>query len=262
MCSCALCWIESFGTEPRVVRVMALRLFIGSSTEALDVAYAIQANLEREFEVTVWNQGVFTLSKSVLGSLLQALHKSDFGVFVLTPDDITIIRDRAKNTARDNVIFELGLFIGHLGKERAYFVVPSGVESLELPSDLAGITYARYRADREDENFEAALGPACQAIRKASQAVQALVLSSPRPQPKDILDKADALSILETWMGSRTPDANVGVIRFSEVDRELRLPPGTSSRLLEEAARHYGYTVRRRGASTICFDSGYYDDDR
>lgn len=71
---------------------MKPKLFIGSSVESLGIAYAIQENLEFTTEVTVWSQGIFELSKFSLDSLLDAVEVSDFGVFVFSPDDISIIR--------------------------------------------------------------------------------------------------------------------------------------------------------------------------
>jgi predicted nucleotide-binding protein len=59
-----------------------LRVFIGSSVESLEIAYAIQENLEHQAEPTVWPQGVFDLSKSTLGSLSEVLENTDFGIFV------------------------------------------------------------------------------------------------------------------------------------------------------------------------------------
>jgi hypothetical protein len=139
-------------------------LFIGSSSEQSDIALAIQSNLDAVASVTVWSQGAFGLSKSWLDSLLEAFDKSDFGVLVLSPDDALKLRDHAYQVPRDNLVFELGLGIGRIGRERTYFVVPSGVEDLHLPSDLAGIKGATYDPERSD--LEAALGPACFKIRQ------------------------------------------------------------------------------------------------
>ena len=142
-------------------------LFIGSSSESLSVAYAAQVNLDKDAEVTVWTQGIFELSRSVMESLIDRLQRSDFALFVFSPDDITRIRGQEFLTARDNVVFELGLFVGRLGQDRTFVVLPSGVEGFHLPSDLAGLTYATYNPSRTDGNLEAAMGPACNHVRTA-----------------------------------------------------------------------------------------------
>lgn len=150
-------------------------LFIGSSKESLDIAYALQENLQSVAEVTVWDQGIFTLSQPAISSLLKVINNSKFGVFILSPDDVTKIRDKDYPTARDNLIFELGLFIGRLGLERTFFVIPQDAKDMHLPSDLLGLTPAYFDANRKDRNFRAALGPACNQIRQAI-----ISLDSPR----------------------------------------------------------------------------------
>ncbi len=131
-------------------------MFIGSSSEGLAVARNIQALLDRECEVKVWNQGVFGLSAGTLESLVLALEEFDFATLVLTPDDLTRSRDQERQTARDNVLFELGLFMGGLGKSRT-FIVYDRTAGLILPSDLAGVTAATYQP-HADGNLRAALG--------------------------------------------------------------------------------------------------------
>ena len=110
---------------------MKPRVFIASSAESLEIAYSIQENLEHIAEITVWSQGVFELSKYTLDQLLDLIDEIDFGVFIFTPDDILQIRNIQKTAVRDNVVFELGLFIGHLGKERNFIVIPKGQEDLD-----------------------------------------------------------------------------------------------------------------------------------
>lgn len=143
---------------------MKPKIFIGSSVESLSVAYSIQQNLTHDADVTVWDQGVFELSKTTIESLLDALSKSDFGIFVFNQDDVAKIRNENKNVIRDNVLFEFGLFIGKLGRERVFFVIPSNTD-LHLPTDLLGITPGKYDAKREDKSLQAATGPVCHQIR-------------------------------------------------------------------------------------------------
>ena len=59
----------------------------------------------------------------------------------------------------------MGLFIGRLGKQRNFIVLPKDHNDFRLPSDLLGITPATFEANRSDENLQAALGPACNKIR-------------------------------------------------------------------------------------------------
>lgn len=235
-------------------------LFIGSSTESLDVAYAIQENLEHVAEVTVWTQGIFELSKYSLDSLLDALDGSDFGVFVFAPDDISSIRGTEKATVRDNVIFELGLFVGRLGRERSFIVVPRGSEeSLHFPTDLLGLTPALYDAARQDGNLRPALGPACSKLTKAIAKLGKLSPPPSAPSDSEVCPQAayseeDKKAILGSWMGSRPSSDNTKVIHFAQVDRELRLEAGTTKKYIKEIARRWRYIVRHEGEATILFE--------
>lgn len=145
---------------------MKPNVFIGSSSENLNLAYAIQQNLEYDGNMTVWTQGIFKLSSTVLDDLLNALEHFDFAIFILNPDDLVHMRGKDYDIVRDNVIFELGLFIGKLGKSKVFYLVPGSVDKLHLPTDLLGYTYGRYDDQRTDMNLQAAVGTFCHNVRK------------------------------------------------------------------------------------------------
>jgi hypothetical protein len=140
------------------------QLFVGSSKESLRYAYSIQQNLDRVADVTVWDQNIFRLSKSSLESLLDVLPKVDFAVLVFAPDDALRLRKHNLRAVRDNVVFELGLFIGALGRERTFMVVPQASERLRTPTDLLGITPGTFNPARKDKNLRAAFGPFCNEV--------------------------------------------------------------------------------------------------
>ena len=144
------------------------KVFIGSSSEGLRYARAAQRHLSRVAQVDVWEDGCFRQNEGNLEALLRMQSVYDFAVFVLTPDDEVLFRGNRSPCPRDNVLFEFGLFLGALGKDRC-FAIASSDRSLRLPSDLQ-VMIARYEANRTDDNFSAATGVACDAI--ASQIVK------------------------------------------------------------------------------------------
>jgi hypothetical protein len=172
------------------------KLFVASSVEGLDIAHAIQANLEHDADVTVWEQGVFGLSEYPMESLLRAIDETDFGAFVFSADDVIRMRKSEYKVVRHNVIFELGLFIGRLGRERNFIVQPGDEKRLQLPSDLLGLTPGRF-PHREDGNLEAALGPVCCKIREAMRRLGALGRSSviTAVDPSALIDSQTELSL-------------------------------------------------------------------
>ncbi|MBP2294918.1 TIR domain-containing protein [Azospirillum rugosum] len=243
---------------------MKPKIFIASSVENLDIAYAAQEALEHDVEATVWSQGVFTPSRTAMASLIDVLDDSDFGLFIFSPDDIVNFRDCSLNAVRDNVVFELGLFIGRLGSDRCFMVVPRGVEDLHFPTDLLGLTPATYDPDRQDGNMVASLGPACNRIRKAiarigllkTQTLQAMnAISEPAFAP--ISDQNDCILLIQSWMGARTEDDNCRAIRYTDVDRELKLLPGSAEKYIQKAAENWDYKLERKGKDFILFAKNY-----
>ena len=140
-------------------------VFIGSSSEGKRAAEAIQLNLKDTCESQIWDQGLFGLSDGTFDTLIRALDSFDFAVFIISGDDLIESRGVQSTAPRDNVIFELGLFIGSLGRTRVYMICDRSAKP-KLPSDLAGVTAEFF--DRPDRaNWSAALGPASTMIKYA-----------------------------------------------------------------------------------------------
>ena len=122
------------------------RLFIGSSSEELKLAEAAKAILEKEFDVTIWNENiwdtaVFRINQNFLADLLKASLQFDFGILLGTNDDKVVFRGREVLQPRDNILFELGLFTGRLGTSKCAFLIDKEVKLL---SDFNGLTLAHF----------------------------------------------------------------------------------------------------------------------
>lgn len=141
-------------------------LFVGSSVEGLNIANAVQENLDFDAEVTVWSQGIFAPNASTLASLVNTIGSVDFATFVFSPDDVVEMRSESRPVIRENVLFEYGLFCGALGLARCSFIVPRGSPDMKLPTDLLGIMGLDFNPGRSDQNLVAALGAASNQLRR------------------------------------------------------------------------------------------------
>src|SRR5579871_5828981 len=97
-------------------------IFIGSSVEGLAIARALEENLEHDARINLWTSDVFQPGGTSIESLIEQLDTCDYAMFVLSPDDLVIAREKEWYEPRDNVIFELGLFMGRLGRRRTFLV--------------------------------------------------------------------------------------------------------------------------------------------
>lgn len=143
-------------------------VFIGSSGEASRVAYAIKQALEPDLEPIVWDEDIFELGEANLSSLLKFVSVFDFAILVLSDDDLVRSRGWLRKPApRDNVVFELGLFMGALGKRRSFpVIVPPKKGRLKTPSDLLGNTEIRLRSDFRSLSLADAVKEPCARLRE------------------------------------------------------------------------------------------------
>lgn len=141
-----------------------VRVFVMSSVEALPVTRLLVQHFEHDpFLTVVWDHGVFRASNYTLDELERQLEQADFAIAVAHADDVVISRGDEWPAMRDNVVFELGMFIGFLGRRRAILMEPRE-DKLRLPSDLAGLTTVSYRYTKGPD-ARAFLAPACEQIR-------------------------------------------------------------------------------------------------
>ena len=103
-------------------------VFIGSSSEGLEFARAIRGLLTDVAQITLWNEGFFRPGNTFIDTLVNALPRFDFAALVLTADDLIRSREIESFGPRDNVLFELGLFMGRLGRARTFLVHQSGAD--------------------------------------------------------------------------------------------------------------------------------------
>lgn len=124
-----------------------IRVFIGSSSEGLRTAKHIKEALEQMgIQTAMWSDQ-FAVGEPFVGILDRVLDTCNATVMVLTPDDRVMTRGATHAVARDNLVYELGLFHGRHGRNRTFVLA---TDDMKLPSDLAGVVYLRFDANRPE----------------------------------------------------------------------------------------------------------------
>lgn len=165
-------------------------LFLGSSSESMWFAREIEVTLQafKTIEIDAWYHfGSWPAGASTLETLEARLRESDFAVLVLSEDDMTQSRsDPARPAPRDNVVFELGLFMGRLGRDRAFFLFPA-THGFKMPSDLFGITAFPYQLD-DRTKVQRIVSPLCtQIVNQIEKVVHQRHARDMQPRPQLVL---------------------------------------------------------------------------
>jgi len=125
-----------------------------------------------ELEVVIFHERP-NKSRTIIEKLEANSDNVGFVVILLTPDDVGASRKSRKDLkkrARQNVILELGYFIGKLGREQVSAIY---VKDVELPSDLDGVLHIPYdifgewRSKLADEMQEAGIEVGLTKFQKA-----------------------------------------------------------------------------------------------
>jgi len=123
---------------------MKPKVFIGSSTEALPVVRIVENALSETCDVFAWDTNPVKPSQYLFEGLLEISESVDFAILILSPDDQLNYRKHHYNAPRDNVIFESGIFMSKVGRERV-FLLSAGGENLKYPTDIAPIQRVSYQ---------------------------------------------------------------------------------------------------------------------
>ena len=90
-------------------------------------------------------------------------HSTDFGIVLMTPDDIGYSKisgqEKAEPRARQNVILETGMLLSSLTRQRMALIVKG---HLEIPSDLQGIIHFGY-----NDHIREIVPKLCQRLKEA-----------------------------------------------------------------------------------------------
>jgi hypothetical protein len=111
------------------------------------------------------------LGHSIFGGLLKAADQFDFAVFVFDADDITYSRKKQVRSVRNNVVFELGLFTGRMGRGRTFWISSEGPQAPHIPTDLGGIVHLTFKRPKRsgESQLRVALEEVCQRLRSFPQ---------------------------------------------------------------------------------------------
>jgi hypothetical protein len=126
------------------------KIFIGSSTSGYPIAVKVKTNLSEIGDCFLWKDpNVWEPNRSTFENLLRMVSYFDFGIFVATADDLTLTNDKIVIEPRDNVILEVALFLGAMGRDKSFLLVEEGVK---LPSDFNGIYMPRFKPNDKSIN--------------------------------------------------------------------------------------------------------------
>jgi predicted nucleotide-binding protein len=130
-------------------------LFLSSSKESMQVIDKIMNLLDStQVKATPWLSGeIFHPSDRAIEDLEIQLSRADFAAFVFSPDDVVISKDEYYQGPRDNVITELGLFAGAIGRKRTYIIKPQNMD-IKAPADLLGVNEIPYKYNQRTYEIE------------------------------------------------------------------------------------------------------------
>ncbi|AKB67706.1 TIR domain-containing protein [Methanosarcina mazei] len=133
------------GSSERIIKpiIKSNQVFVvhGHDNEMKETVARVLKNIGLE-PIILHEQG--NLGKTIIEKFESCSENVSFAVVLLSPDDLGYKKDKTPETAmlraRQNVILELGYFMGKLGRKKVVALNKGGTD-LEVPSDILGIVY-------------------------------------------------------------------------------------------------------------------------
>jgi len=113
------------------------RIFVGSSTEAIDLARKVGAAVDAAgMTSVVWDTGAFPAGSTLLERIESFADDFEGAVLLFTPDIISVRSGQTAGEPVSNVMFEYGYLSARLTRQRVAICL---FEDAALPSDLQGV---------------------------------------------------------------------------------------------------------------------------
>lgn len=111
-----------------------------------------QMLIEQDLEPIILDEQPDQGLKTIIGKIIFYIEDVSFAVVLFSPDDKGYITEQgpknAKSRARQNVILELGLCVGKLGRDNIAVLFKDDTK-FERPSDIDGVLYKPFDNDEK-----------------------------------------------------------------------------------------------------------------
>ena len=219
---------------------MKPRIFIGSSSEGLDVANRIKDFFKEDYDCYLWTDNIFKNNESFLETLIKSASLFDFGFMVFSADDELIVRDKHFESARDNVLFEYGLFLGRVGLDRAFVIAQ---QEAKIPTDLLGITNTRYEVKSGTDGKKVATDSLEKGLAKLKKQIdESINLGHLGLLPSTVL----AISYFEgfvklaaEWLTENTPGLEIDGTQYDKGILKIVMPDSLDADIKKCAMLYY-----------------------
>jgi len=141
--------VDLLKSEVEVARIERAEKRVGTDNKNIFIVHGHNAAIQQSVARAIEKLGLHPIilheqanSGNTIIEKFEANSNVGFAIVLLTDDDEGKSKTEIdlKNRARQNVVLELGYFIGKLGRKR---VLPLYSEGVELPSDIHGLLYVQ-----------------------------------------------------------------------------------------------------------------------